>query len=122
MIGTVNKHKHRGEVPGVWRRRLLRLLFGLWRCRWTKSRTQKAPSRMAPTKRNTAHTAKTLSFKAMSTAVASLADGASIPRAPRGQKHETCCVAAGSRAVSSGHAKSLNPRGKKFHLRSICNL
>jgi hypothetical protein len=37
-------------------------------------RTQNAPSKIAPTKANTAHTASTLSFKARSTAGASLVE------------------------------------------------
>ena len=118
-----NKNTNTGErVPGVCCRRLLRRLFGLWRCRWTKSRTQKAPSRTAPIKRNTAHTARTSSLKARSTAVASLVYGASISETPRGPKHETCCAAASSGGIFAAAANPLNARGKKFHLRSVCSL
>jgi hypothetical protein len=42
---------------------------GFWRL---DSRTQNAPSKIAPTKKNTAHTARTLSFKVTSTRHASI--------------------------------------------------
>lgn len=58
-------------------------------------RTQNAPSRIAPTKVNTAHTASTFSFKAMSTSRASLTVDvkAIVTGLRRKPKQESCCGA-----------------------------
>ncbi len=102
---TANKNENTGAdaapVSLNFGRRLdATALEGFWRL---DSRTQNAPSKIAPTKKNTAHTARTLSFKVTSTRHASIhhCTGDRLAEAWPAPKRFPCCIAEGVRCKTA---------------------
>jgi hypothetical protein len=113
-IGTRHypKTKHRSETAPVLS--FSRPPFdaaaydGFWRLHFLE--TQKAPSRIAPTKTNAAHTARTLSFIVRPTRRTSITVFAGFILAECGtwQKQISCCIAA-SRLVRNAFGNAALP-------------
>jgi hypothetical protein len=70
------------------------------------SQSQNAPNKMAPTKRNTAHTTSTFSFKARSTCVPPTFERWSVTERRSKPKRQMCCNAENAAAA----ARVLNER------------
>jgi hypothetical protein len=88
-------------------------LDGLWR--WTE--TQNAPSKIAPTNTNTAHTARTLSLNVRSTRRTSIRVALSERLAERGegQMQIRCCIAA-ENLLHDDTSQRHEIRGQFFHM------